>query len=116
MGVAACLYLVIFRFEIADHPGLWTATDIMMSAIGMMVLMISVFRALGLPLVVIASAFLMQAFFGGYSEWVCNVTNYGSASFKKAMGHYWMQTKGVFRVAGCFHNNDFSVCPVRRPT
>ena len=81
MGIAACLYLVIFRFEIADRPGLWTTTDIVMSAIGMMVLMISVFRALGLPLVVIASAFLMLAFFGGYSEWVGNVTNYGGASF-----------------------------------
>ena len=99
LGVSACLYLVIFRFEIADRPGLWTTTDIVMSAIGMMVLMISVFRALGLPLVVIASAFLMLAFFGGYSEWVGNVTNYGGASFKKAMGHYWMQTEGVFGVA-----------------
>ena len=99
MGIAACLYLFIFRFEIADRPGLWTTTDIVMSAIGMMVLMISVFRALGLPLVVIASAFLMLAFFGGYSEWVGNVTNYGGASFKKAMGHYWMQTEGVFGVA-----------------
>ncbi len=99
LGVSACLYLVIFRFEIADRPGLWTTTDIVMSAIGMMVLMISVFRTLGLPLMVIASAFLMLAFFGGYSEWVGNVTNYGGASFKKAMGHYWMQTEGVFGVA-----------------
>ena len=34
-GVAACLYLVIFRFEIADRPGLWSTSDIVMSAIGM---------------------------------------------------------------------------------
>ena len=99
LGVSACLYLVIFRFEIADRPGLWTTTDILMSAIGMMVLLVSVYRALGLPLVVIASAFLMLAFFGGYSDWVGSVTNYGGASFKKAMGHYWMQTEGVFGVA-----------------
>ena len=99
LGVSACLYLVIFRFEIADRPGLWTTTDIVMSAIGMMVLLVSVYRALGLPLVVIASAFLMLAFFGGYSDWVGSVTNYGGASFKKAMGHYWMQTEGVFGVA-----------------
>ena len=99
LGISACLYLVIFRFEIADRPGLWTTTDIVMSAIGMMVLLVSVYRALGLPLVVIASAFLMLAFFGGYSDWVGSVTNYGGASFKKAMGHYWMQTEGVFGVA-----------------
>ena len=28
LGVAACLYLVIFRFEIADRPGLWSTSDI----------------------------------------------------------------------------------------
>lgn len=99
LGVAACLYLVVFRFDIADRPGLWTTTDIVMSGIGMTVLLISVYRSLGLPLVVIASLFLCLAFFGGYSEWVGSVTNYGGASFSKAMGHYWMQTEGVFGVA-----------------
>ncbi|WP_338550490.1 TRAP transporter permease [Roseovarius phycicola] len=99
LGIASCLYLVVFRFEIADRPGLWTTTDIVMSGIGMCVLMVAVFRSLGLPLVIIASAFLALAFFGGYSEWVGSVTNYGGASFAKAMGHYWMQTEGVFGVA-----------------
>ncbi|MGB0440534.1 MAG: TRAP transporter permease, partial [Paracoccaceae bacterium] len=99
LGVSACLYLVVFRFQIADRPGLWSTSDIVMSGIGMVVLMIAVFRSLGLPLVIIASAFLALAFFGGYSEWVGNITNYGGASFTKAMGHYWMQTEGVFGVA-----------------
>ena len=99
LGIAATLYLVVFRFQIADRPGLWTTTDIVMSGIGMVVLLIAVYRALGLPLVVIASLFLSLAFFGGYSEWIGSVTNYGGASFSKAMGHYWMQTEGVFGVA-----------------
>lgn len=98
-GIASCLYLVVFRFEIAGRPGLWSTTDIVMSAIGMVVLMISVFRSLGLPLVIIASLFLALAFFGGYSQWVGSITNYGGSSFSKAMGHYWMQTEGVFGVA-----------------
>jgi TRAP transporter 4TM/12TM fusion protein len=99
LGVAACLYLVVFRFEIADRPGLWSTTDVTMSAIGMSVLMVSVYRSLGLPLVVIASAFVAFAFFGGYWEWARNITNYGGASMTKALGHYWMQTEGVFGVA-----------------
>ncbi|TKZ22446.1 TRAP transporter fused permease subunit [Shimia litoralis] len=99
LGTSACLYLIVFRFEIADRPGLWTTTDVVMSAIGMTVLMIAVFRSLGLPLVIIGSMFLALAFFGGYSEWVGSITNYGGASFSKAMGHYWMQTEGVFGVA-----------------
>ncbi|WP_421906820.1 TRAP transporter permease [Mameliella sp.] len=99
LGVSACLYLVAFRFQIADRPGLWNTTDVTMSAIGMIVLMISVYRSLGLPLVIIASCFVLFAFFGGYSEWARNITNYGGASLSKALGHYWMQTEGVFGVA-----------------
>lgn len=99
LGIAACLYLVIYRFEIADRPGLWSPTDIIMSGIGMTVLMVAVYRSLGLPLVIIASLFLALAFFGGYSSWIGNITNYGGSSFSKAMGHYWMQTEGVFGVA-----------------
>ncbi len=99
LGVASCLYLVVFRFQIADRPGLWSTSDITMSAIGMGVLMVSVYRSLGLPLVIIASSFVLFAFFGGYSEWARNITNYGGASLSKALGHYWMQTEGVFGVA-----------------
>ncbi|MBO6896454.1 MAG: TRAP transporter permease [Shimia sp.] len=99
LGVGACLYLVVFRYQIADRPGLWTTTDITMSAIGMVVLMICVYRSLGLPLVIIAGTFVLFAFFGGNSEWVRDITNYGGASLSKALGHYWMQTEGVFGVA-----------------
>ena len=104
------LYLVVFRFEIADRPGLWSSSDIIMSALGMVALMVAVYRSLGLPLVIIASLFLALAFFGGYSAWIGSITNYGGASFTKAMGHYWMQTEGVFgRRAGCLHHHDLSV-------
>jgi len=99
LGTAATLYLVVFRFEIADRPGLWSTSDIVMSGIGMVVLLVAVFRSLGLPLVVISCAFLALAFFGGYSAWIGSITNYGGSSFTKAMGHYWMQTEGVFGVA-----------------
>jgi TRAP transporter 4TM/12TM fusion protein len=99
LGTAASLYLIVYRFDIADRPGLWSTSDIVMSGIGMVVLMVAVFRSLGLPLVIIASAFLALAFFGGYSAWIGSITNYGGASFTKAMGHYWMQTEGVFGVA-----------------
>ncbi|MCA0963355.1 TRAP transporter permease [Salipiger bermudensis] len=99
LGVASCLYLVVFRNEIATRPGLWTTTDIVMSAIGMVTLMIAVWRSLGLPLVIIAFIFVAFAFFGGYSEWARNITNYGGSSLSKALGHYWMQTEGVFGVA-----------------
>ncbi len=99
LSIAATMYLVVFRLEIAGRPGLWSTSDVVMSGIGMAVLMVAVYRSLGLPLVIIGGAFLCLAFFGGYSEWIRNLTNYGGSSFTKAMGHYWMQTEGVFGVA-----------------
>lgn len=99
LGVTSCLYLVVFRFEIADRPGLWSTSDIVMSCIGMFTLFTAVYRSLGLPLLIIAGAFVAFAFFGGYSEWARNITNFGGASLSKALGHYWMQTEGVFGVA-----------------
>ena len=99
VGIIACLYLVVFRFEIADRPGLWTTTDIVISTLGMIVLMVCVYRSLGLPLVIISSLFLCLVFFGGDFEFIRNITNYGGASYSKAMGHFWMQTEGVFGVA-----------------
>lgn len=99
MGLIGCLYLIVFRESIADRPGLWSTSDLVASGLGMIALMIAVYRSLGLPLVIIASLFLALAFFGGEFETIRNMTNYGGASFAKAMGHYWMQTEGVFGVA-----------------
>lgn len=99
MGLIGCLYLIAFRESIADRPGLWSQADLIISAMGMFALLVAVFRSLGLPLVIIASLFLGLAFFGGNFEFVRNITNYGGASFGKAMGQYWMQTEGVFGVA-----------------
>ncbi|SDI22269.1 TRAP transporter permease [Aliiruegeria lutimaris] len=99
LGLIATLYLVVFRLDIADRPGLWSPTDVAISAMGVVVLMIAVYRSLGLPLVVIASVFVAFTFFGGYSQWVRELTNYGGSSVSKALGHYWMQTEGVFGVA-----------------
>lgn len=97
-GVAVCLYMPIFKNEIALRPGLWTQTDLTISAIGMTVLLISAYRALGLPLVVVASVFMTYVFFG-HQTWLPEVIQWKGASFSKALGHYWMQTEGVFGVA-----------------
>jgi len=97
-GVVVCLYMPVFKNEIALRPGLWTSTDLIISAIGMTVLLISTYRALGLPLVVVASVFMMYVFFG-HQTWLPEVIQWKGASYSKALGHYWMQTEGVYGVA-----------------
>ncbi len=98
LGVAVCLYLPVFKEDIAQRPGLWTATDLTLSALGIGVLLIGTYRSLGLPLVVVASVFMLYVFFG-HAAWLPDSIQWKGASFSKALGHFWMQTEGVFGVA-----------------
>ena len=97
-GVAACMWLVVDKDAIAVRAGLPTTTDLVMSGIGMLVLGTAVYRALGLPLVIVASVFVLYVFFGNAS-WLPDAIQWKGASFGKAMWHFWMQTEGVFGVA-----------------
>ena len=98
LGVASCLYLLVFKDDIAVRAGLPTTGDLIASTIGMLVLATAVFRALGPPLVIVASIFVLYVFFGD-SDVLPDVMQWKGASFNKAMWHFWMQTEGVFGVA-----------------
>ncbi len=99
LGVASCLYLIIFKDAIADRPGQWLMEDIIVSTIGMIILLVCAYRALGLPLVIVCSLFIALVFLGGYSEYIRELTNYGGKSFSTGITFFWMQTEGVFGVA-----------------
>ncbi|HPE59786.1 MAG TPA: TRAP transporter permease [Thiolinea sp.] len=98
VGAACCIYLIIFKNEIATRAGLPTTADIVASATGMIILGISVYRSLGLPMLIVASVFVFYVFFG-HMSFLPDVIRWKGASFGKAMWHYWMQTEGVFGVA-----------------
>jgi len=98
LGVATCLYIVVFRESIAIRAGLPTTGDLVISSIGMLILGITVFRALGLPLVIVTSIFVCYVFFG-HLEVLPDAIRWKGASLGKAMWHYWMQNEGVFGVA-----------------
>jgi TRAP transporter 4TM/12TM fusion protein len=98
IGAACCLYLVVFKAQISTRPGLPITADIVISVLGMIAVMIATFRSLGLPLVIVASVFLVYVFFGD-QPFMPEVIQWKGASIEKAMWHYWMQTEGVFGVA-----------------
>jgi TRAP transporter 4TM/12TM fusion protein len=97
-GVSATLYLIVNSSAIADRSGLPTTADLTASAIGIVVVLIATFRALGLPMVIVASVFLLYVFFGD-ADVVPEAMQWKGASFGKAMWHFWMQTEGVFGLA-----------------
>jgi len=98
LGVVACLYLIVFKDQIALRAGLPTTADLVMSTIGMAIVLISTYRALGLPLLIIGSVFLVYVFFGD-QPFIPEVIQWKGASYGKAMWHFWMQTEGVFGIA-----------------
>lgn len=98
LGVASCLYLFIFKDDIAGRAGLPTTADLFFSAAGMLMLGIAVYRALGLPLVIVASVFVFYVFFG-HMSFLPDAIQWKGASVGKALWHFWMQTEGVFGVA-----------------
>jgi len=97
LGVMACAYLLVFQDSIAERAGSWQTNDIIISFIGMTVLMIAVYRTIGLPLLCVAAVFVLYVFFGD-KGFVPDALQWKGASFGKAMWHYWMQTEGVFGV------------------
>ena len=97
-SAAVCLYLVVFQSPIADRSGLPIPADLVVSALGIILLLIATYRSLGLPLVIVASVFLVYVFFGD-KQFIPEAVQWKGASFGKAMWHFWMQTEGVFGVA-----------------
>jgi TRAP transporter 4TM/12TM fusion protein len=98
LGVSACLYLYIFKIDIANRAGLPNGADLFFSIAGIICVMLAVYRAIGLPLLVVAGVFLFYVMFG-HLDVFPDAIRWKGASLNKATWHFWMQTEGVFGVA-----------------
>jgi TRAP transporter 4TM/12TM fusion protein len=97
LAAAFCAaYLFLFYSEVATRPGKPTAMDIYVAAAGMLLLLEATRRALGLPMVIVASVFLIYAFAGPYMP---EMIAHRGASLARAVSHYWLTTEGVFGIA-----------------
>ena len=97
-GVGATFYLLVNASAIADRSGLPTTGDLIASAVGLCIVLIATYRALGLPMVVVASFFMLYVFYGD-KPFFPEAMQWKGASFGKAMWHFWMQNEGVFGTA-----------------
>lgn len=95
-GIVVTMYLSIFAVELGDRPGLPTTTDLVIAAVGIVLVLEAARRALGPPLMVIAAIFLCYVFFGHLGP---DIIAWKGASFGKAMSHMWLTQEGVFGVA-----------------
>ena len=97
-GAGGAAYLWIFYEGVAARSGSPDLTDIIVAGFGVVFLLESARRALGLPLTAVAIFFLGYIFFGAW-EGLPDVVRWKGASFAKAMSHLWLTTEGVFGVA-----------------
>lgn len=92
VGAFSILYMIVMNANIAERAGDFAHAnikyDMTVAVIGIAVLALSVYRSLGLPLVVVAAVLAAYVFIGG--------GNWGGASFVKGTWHFWMQEEGVF--------------------
>ncbi len=96
IGAFCAGYLYLFYADLADRPGAPIKQDVIIAAIGIVVLLEATRRALGPPLMVVAIVFLIYTFAGPHMP---DVIAHKGASLNKGMSHYWLTTEGVFGIA-----------------
>jgi len=96
VGAFCSSYLFWFYNALATRPGQPTDFDLIVSAVGILILLEATRRALGPPLMIVASVFLAYVFFGHLAP---DVIAWKGASIEKAMNHMWLTTEGVFGIA-----------------
>ncbi|MBT8329180.1 MAG: TRAP transporter permease [Desulfofustis sp.] len=89
-------YIFLFYEGLSERPGDPTNLDLVVAVAGLILLLEATRRALGPPLMVVASVFILYTFAGPHMP---DVIAHKGASLVKGMTHYWLTTEGVFGVA-----------------
>ncbi|MCS7100736.1 MAG: TRAP transporter permease, partial [Burkholderiaceae bacterium] len=95
-GAFAGAYLFLFYGQIATRPGQPTAWDVATAVAGIALLFEATRRSVGLPMAVLAAAFLTYVFAG---PWMPEVIAHKGASVSRLVSHMWLTTEGVYGVA-----------------
>lgn len=95
VGAACWFYIVVNFQELARRTGAFTFLDIFVACIGILVLAESCRRIVGLPILIIATCFVLYALFGRYMPGFLNHRGY---SIKRVAAHLFYNTEGIMGV------------------
>ncbi len=96
VGAFCAAYLFLMYAELAGRAGNATTYDIVVAIVGILILLEATRRALGPPLMIVASVFLIYTLFGQYMP---DVIAHKGQSLTKVAQHQWLTTEGVFGIA-----------------
>lgn len=89
-------YLFLFYNQLALRPGIPTTMDVVAASIGLVLLLEATRRALGMPMAVLGTVFILYVFLG---PWLPDALAHRGASLERLVSHMWLTTEGVFGVA-----------------
>lgn len=95
IGAACWMYVVVNFQDLARRTGAFLPQDIVVGVIGILVLMESCRRIVGIPILIIASAFILYAFLGAYLPGFLNHRGY---KLDRITAHLFYNTEGIMGV------------------
>jgi TRAP transporter 4TM/12TM fusion protein len=95
-GAFAGGYLFLFYNQIALRPGTPNALDLIAAGAGILLLLEATRRSLGMPMVIVAAAFILFTFAGPYMP---AAVQHKGASLSRFLTHQWIVTEGVYGIA-----------------
>ncbi|WP_163558745.1 TRAP transporter permease [Halomonas sp. NO4] len=96
VGAFCAAYLFLFYEQLAERPGAPITQDVVVGVIGILVLLEATRRALGPPLMIVASVFILYSLFGPYMP---GFLAHRGVSLYGLVNHQWLTTQGVFGIA-----------------
>tara|TARA_B100001093_G_scaffold412504_1_gene402179 strand:+ start:51 stop:2387 length:2337 start_codon:yes stop_codon:yes gene_type:complete len=99
-----CLYIYFFYDDLVNRGGILLVKEIfgfkvpvelIIGAIGILILLEATRRAIGMPLVIIAICFLLFSYFGKYAP---DIISHGGLSLKRLVGFQWFDQEAIFGI------------------
>ncbi len=89
-------YMFMFYEQLSQRPGAPILQDVIIGIAGILLLLEATRRALGPPLMIVASVFLAYSLAG---PWMPGILSHGGVSLFGLINHQWLTTQGVFGIA-----------------
>lgn len=89
-------YMFMFYEQLAQRPGAPILQDVIIGVAGIVLLLEATRRALGPPLMIIASIFIVYSLAGPYMP---GILSHRGVSLFGLVNHQWLTTQGVFGIA-----------------
>ncbi|ALM53483.1 TRAP transporter permease [Halomonas huangheensis] len=96
VAASAGAYLFTFYEQLSARPGAPIMQDVVVGIIGLLLLLEATRRALGPPLTIIASIFIIYSLAG---PWMPGILAHRGVSLQGLVNHQWLTTQGVFGIA-----------------